>query len=500
MSKDSKARKQKGKLLTFIPTGEYYFAKGLKAYHRRDFHKAKKYLQRALQLEPGEPMISCQLAIVWTELGEYENSNRILHHILEELDEEMVECHYFLANNYAHMGFFKDAFHHAKLYMELDPDGDFSEDTEDLLDVLTLEADDIEDEMYEEDDLIAKQEQARDLLESGYFQKAIEMLNSVIDEYPEYWSAYNNLALAYFYLGEAERAEEILADVLERNQGNMHALCNLLVFAHYRKETESVDHFVSVLKKINPITTEHQFKLGATFALVGEYELAYQWLKKLYKRGFDGEGPFYYWLSYASYHIGQESFARRLWEKVLEINPDKEGFEPWNDEKASMHGFEDHLGSIFQKLESDYLEERLFALFLISVSDKKESILSSKQFGENEKFTRVEHDYLHFLKTGKRKPNLPIADIHETAEILYTYHQPVGTVEAGLFLMWFSVFAESIKSGMAFQNKNAWAAAIEYVWTKLRGEKVSQKEAAERYGISSATIGKYVKLVNSFLQ
>ena len=51
-----------------------------------------------------------------------------------------------------------------------------------------------------------KQEQARDLLESGHFPKAVKLLKAVIKDYPEYWSAYNNLALAYFYLGEVEKA------------------------------------------------------------------------------------------------------------------------------------------------------------------------------------------------------------------------------------------------------------------------------------------------------
>ena len=45
MVKDAKARIQKGKILSFVPTGEYYFTKGIKAYHRRDFKKAKKYLR-----------------------------------------------------------------------------------------------------------------------------------------------------------------------------------------------------------------------------------------------------------------------------------------------------------------------------------------------------------------------------------------------------------------------------------------------------------------------
>jgi tetratricopeptide (TPR) repeat protein len=499
MGKDAKARIQKGKLLSFIPTGEYYFTKGLKAYHRRDFIKAKKYLGRAMQLEPGEPMITCQLAIVSTELGEFENSNRLLHQILEELDSEMIECHYFLANNYAHIGFFKDAYHHAKLYLQLEPDGDFSEDTEELLELLTFESEDLEDELYlEQDDLIFKQEQARELLESGYFPKAIELLKDVVKEYPEYWSAYNNLALAYFYLGKTEKAESILQDVLERNPGNLHALCNKLVFAHYQGQTKHVATMLQSLKKIQPLLSEHQFKLGTSFALVGEYELAYLWLKKLYKNGFDGDGPYYYWLSYSAYFTGYENFAKNIWKKMLAINPDKEGMEPWNAEKspAKVNGLEDQSGSIFQKLESDYVEERLFALFLTTISSKKEEIITSKRLFQNQKFTGLEKEYISLIRSGK--PSVT-SDAQEIAELFYENHQPIGTIESGLYLMWFSLYVQVSKANISLKNKRAWAGAVEYMWHKLRSEKVSQQEVAERYGLSTATIGKYVKIVNEYL-
>ncbi|WP_040204145.1 tetratricopeptide repeat protein [Neobacillus jeddahensis] len=494
--KEAKARIQKGKLLTFVPTGEYYFTKGLKAYHRRDFIKAKKYLGRAIQLEPGEPMITCQLAIVSTELGEFENSNRLLHHILEELDPEMAECHYLLANNYAHLGFFKDAYHHAKLYLDIDPEGDFAEDTEDLLELLTLESDEFEDELYEQDDLIIKQEQARELLESGYFPKAIELLKDVVKEYPEYWSAYNNLALAYFYLGKVEKAETILDEVLERNPGNLHALCNRLVFAHYQGQSSDVTDMLQTLKKIQPLLSEHQFKLGATFALVGEYEHAYVWLKKLYKHGFDGDGPFYYWLAHSAFYIGYENFAKSIWKKVLEITPEKEGSEPWNDEKTPENGFEDNKGSIFLKLDSGYMEERLFGLFLTSVSSKKEEILSSKKLFQNQKFTPLEKEYISFIRSGK--PSFT-EDAQEIAELFYENHHPIGMVEAGLYLMWFSLFIEMSKAEVSLKNKRAWAGAVEYMWHKLRTEKVSQQEVANRYGLSTATIAKYVKIVNTYL-
>ncbi|MCM3765760.1 tetratricopeptide repeat protein [Neobacillus niacini] len=495
MVKDAKARLQKGNIVTFVPTGEYYFKKGIKAYHRRDFLKAKKYLGRALQLEPGEPMIACQLAIVSTELGEFENSNRLLHLILEDLEHEMVECHYFLANNYAHLGFFKDAYHHVKLYLELDPDGDFSEDAEELLELLTFESDDLEEEFYHQDDLIVKQEQARELLETGYFHKAIELLHEVVEEYPEYWSAYNNLALAYFYLGKNEKAESILEDVVKRNPGNLHAFCNKMVFAHYQGQLKYVAEMLEKLKKVQPLLSEHQFKLGTSFALVGEYELAYFWLKKLYKTGFDGDGPFYYWLSHAAFFTGRETFAVTIWKKVLELNPDKEGHEPWNVERPAS-GFEDLSRSIFQKLESDYVEERLFALFLTSVSSKKDEIITSKRLFQNQKFTKLEKEYISLLRSGKPSRT---AEAQEVAELFYENYQPIGAVEAGLYLMWFSVFVEVAKSNISLKNKHAWAGAVEYVWHRLRSEKVSQQELANRYGVSSATIGKYAKLVNELL-
>jgi tetratricopeptide (TPR) repeat protein len=499
MIRDSKAIKETGMLLSFIPTGEYYFTKGLKAFGRRDFIRAKKYLQRAMQLEPGEPMIVCQLAIVSTEMGEFDQSNRLLHQILEELDEEMLECHYFLANNYAHLGLFKDAYHHANLYKQLEPDGEFITDTEELLELLAFEADFLDEDLYEEDDLIVKQEQARELLESGYFPKAIEVLEEVVEDYPEYWSAYNNLALAYFYLGDTEKAYAILNEVLEKNPGNLHAICNQAVFAYYQNNNKQLQQLVESLAKINPMLVEHQFKLGVTFALIGEHHLGHFWLRKLYKKGFDGDGPFYYWLSYSAYHSGHEAFAKSIWKIVLELSPDKEGHEPWKEEQPILGGYEDHTATIFQKLESDYIEERLFGIFLAEVSSNKEQLLQSIQSNHTAKFTMVENQYLSFINK-KRLIQNGVYDAHQIGLRLYEHHRPIGALKAGIYLLWFSVFYESVNSEASFKNHSAWAAAIEYTWFKLRGEKVSQTDMAEQYQVSVSTIQKYVKKVNQCLQ
>lgn len=334
MNKNAQTKQYMGKIVSFHPTGEYYFGKGIKAYDRHDYHGAAKYLLRAKQLEPGEPMILFQLAVIYTELGKYGESNELLHEILEEIDEDFVECYYLLANNYAYLGLFEDAHYFANLYLDNATNGEFKEDTEELLELLSLEFDE---GFSEEDSLIMRQEQAKELLELGKFTEVIELLSDLIVEYPQFWPAYNNLALAYFYTGEADKAMEMIDHVLQENEGNLHALCNKLVLLYYEGKIEAAKQLIQMLKKVKPMLAEHQFKLGTTFALVGSYEHAYQLLRTLQKRGFQGDGSFYYWLSYAAYHIGKIEFAQSTWKKVLLLSPEKSGMEPWKELVEEEH-------------------------------------------------------------------------------------------------------------------------------------------------------------------
>ncbi|WP_433744533.1 tetratricopeptide repeat protein [Falsibacillus pallidus] len=501
MRKDSKARKEKTKILPFIPTGEYYFNKGLKAFHRRDLSNAKKYLSRAMQLEPLEPMIMFQLAMVLTEIGEYRESNELLHQTVE-IDPYMTECHYFLANNYAHIGFFKEAYKYSVLYLEKDEDGEFVEDAEDLIELISMDAEEVIDSLHEQDELILKQEEARNLLESGNFQRAVELLQEVVETYPEFWSAYNNLALAYFYLGEMEKTSEVLEEVLEKSPGNLHALCNLAVFMYYQRRRDELEKIVDGLTKVKPMMQEHQYKLGATFALLGLYEESYFWLKKLQKVGFEGDPGFYYWLSQAAYHTGHPKTAHSAWDIVLEFNPEKEGLEPWNTNKNEEIGYEDHTSSLLKKMSSTYPEERWFGLFLLSVSKQQASILSNAEFRSFTHFSPAEMNYLSFIQkpSGKDMLSGPLRVGHQTAEVLYEKHQPVGPVESGLFLMWFSIFQEMMNQNVEFSNINGCAAAVEYLWLKLRNTKKPQKDLAESFNISVSTLRKYVKALEEYLR
>jgi len=497
MSKNSKYE-QEAKIFTFNPTGEYYFTKGLKAYHRRDLYKAKRYLERAMELEPLEPIIACQLAIVCTDIGEYSYSNTILENIISDLDPFMSECHYFLANNFAHLGLFKDAYKHANKYLTLDHKGEFIDDAEDLLDLLTLESMDSGESLEDQDSLISEREEAKKYLEAGNFTKAIEVLQQMIEEHPDHWFAYNNLALAYFYSGKKEEAFKTVEEVLEKNPGNLHGLCNLVVFHHYEKNADQVTDIVAALMKVHPINFEQQYKLGATFALIGRFDLAYMWLKHLQKYGFAGDDTFYYWLSTCAYHLGYEQSAQKAWKKVIELNPEKAGLEPWGEIVSGINGFEHQVPVIVKKLESDLNEERLFGLFLYKHCFQKDNAALLEAVEDNEKFTNFERTYLKYIN-NENSTDDDAYFIDNVSELLYQQYNPISLVEAGLYFIWFSVWEEGKKEQTSFSNPAAWAGAVVYTWSKMRNEQLNQKEVAAMFGISVSTVQKYVKKVNALL-
>lgn len=490
-------RQEIAKIIPFVQTGEYYFKKGLKAYRKRDIYKAKKYLQRAVQLQPDESMFVCQLAVVLTELGEYSQSNTLLHKIIDEIDPDMSECYYFISNNYAHLGLFQEAYRYANQYLEIEPDGEFADDTEDLLELLSIESDVEEDEYDLQDELIVKQEKAREYLETGELEQATHLLKEIIEQYPDFWSAYNNLALAYFYTGDVVKAAELLEEVLERNPGNLHALCNMLVFLYYQRKNKKVKELIKRLESIHPILVEHRYKLGATFGLVGRYDLAYKWLRNLQKQGFQGDETFYYWLSHSAYFTDRIEIAKNAWAKVLDENPDKKGSEPWAEGKTK--NFNDVLD---RWLQGDYIEERLYGLYLLSKTNK--SILQ-KDIEQLHLHSTLEEEFAAYIcqlsRSKKKKPTPAyIGEGYQTADILFSLNKTDGSSTEGLYLTWFMIFDQAVSRNYSLTNVSAWAAATEYIWRKHQVSHSSQKEMANKYGISQATITKYVRLVKELLQ
>jgi tetratricopeptide (TPR) repeat protein len=475
MGEKPNLKKSVTKVIPFAQNGDYFYQKGIRAYRKRDLYKARKWLQRAEDMKPSDASIMCQLAIVLTELGDYQRSNELLMEIVENLEPEMHDCHYFLANNYAYLGLFQESRKHAEEYLTMEPDGEFVEDTEDLMDLLSIETDEPEDYVMGQDHLIVMQEQARNLLEKGQLDEALKLLEEIIEEYPQFWSAYNNLALAYFYKGNLTQARDVLEDVLDKNPGNLHALCNLLVFYHYENNLDEMKVLAERLEKVTPILVEHRYKLGATFGLIGRQDLAYKWLRSLQRNGFQGDGTFFFWLANAAYHTERYQVAEQAWAKVLEMNPEKAGTEPWKQ-----------TDDMDVELEE---AEQLFKIFTLSFS-KKTTI---KNVLDQPYSSSSVRDFAMAVLLKKKDVPFSITNCYEIASLLKLHSTNQAVKE------WFFLFARAQKEAVAFTNAPAWASAFDYVWSKHNGYVAKQKELAEQYNVSVSTLRKYVKKVEDLM-
>jgi hypothetical protein len=127
--------------------------------------------------------------------------------------------------------------------------------------------------------------------------------------------------------------------------------------------------------------------------------------------------------------------------------------------------------------------------------------LKNQVLNLNQNFTDLERDYADLVQApAKNRQLTPIDFADRTAELLYQHFQPIQLDEAGLYLMWFSVFIEAVNSEQKLNNPAGWASAVEYVWNQLKNEKMSKQAIADKHFISVSTLSKYVKLVQTLLE
>ncbi|WP_325922163.1 tetratricopeptide repeat protein [Kurthia gibsonii] len=494
-------QKPKPNIVYFLPSGDFYYQKAQDVMGRGDLGKAAIYLQRAIELSPTDAMIYLQYAVVELEQGNVEKARELLLGA-DRLEPRNPETVIFLAETSAGLGFLEDALYYANLYLDFDEGGEFTAEAKDILDFAHATLEKIPSEEPNVNRVyIHEQERARQLMEEGHHEQAIEIFEQIIAENPFFWSAYNNLALAYFYQGEEEQARALLREVLHGNYGNLHALCNLTVMAYYAKEDEELVYLESLLIKLHPYKFEHRFKLGATLALIGQYELAYKWLKSLYKNGFSGDGSFYFWLSHSAYFAGDEALSRKVWTQLLEVDPSKEGFEPWVHAIVQEDDLLRDVEYIQSLLQHDERSERLFGLFLLEKSPHKHEILANPTIIKVEEYTAIEKVFLAFVLGRDLEDEAvlkPLFQMVEVAEILYQRVEPMQIEDTFPFQMWFIICENALDQGYAFKNTVALAAAVEYMYRSSRA-KVTKKLIAEEYHISPQTLTKYVNELIPFL-
>ena len=132
-------------------------------------------------------------------------------------------------------------------------------------------------------------------------------------------------------ISEKRTGSELLHDVLKKNKGNIHALCNLAVFYYYEKKEEELESLLELLVKIKPYQFEHRYKLGATFALIGRHKEAYNWLRSLQKGGLKGIQAIISGCPILLIFLDMKKWRKKPMQRLSIWILQKLDYEPWKD-------------------------------------------------------------------------------------------------------------------------------------------------------------------------
>lgn len=542
-----KRRKPKNNVIPFRLDAAFFFERAVRHLDRHNLKDAVKYFRKAAEYEPDNPVNHCNLAGVLSEMGQYEESNEILEHILQSIDPNMHECLFYLANNWANLNQFDKAEEYVARYLELDPNGEFVKDAEEMLDILIEEfggGDVLRQRMEEKAIERREQDKARKLLEQGKFMEATAYLKRTIEEHPDLLSPRNNLSLAYYYLGQLDSAVATALNVLELDPGNLHARCNLAVFYHHLGHQEEMEQILQGLRILYPMNIDQAYKLATTMGILGEHAAAHRLFLHLVKWSDKVEAPLLHCVAASAANSGEYADAKRIWQDILLMDPksevaayylrmlqtaetDQSQFElvtyqyqiPFHEQFKQMQETlqtgktgnwqNDPLirSSLFWALRHGDLETKMqviqtFALIRDNEVEHalREFILRPDEVGQLRTLARyvLQHMGAEVPKVSELEQGDNWQQIFDKA---WTKLEPIDKhLYNSLREIWSDYLVKSRQRVSRILNTDAWAAALVYLVLHGTNAAVTQRQAADWFAVSSATVSQTAAKISKYIE
>lgn len=333
MSKVKKTESHKKDVLPSLHDEDFCFTKGVEAFQGLKFDTALKWLKKAVHLNREEPVYQCQLAIVYTELSYYHKANEILREVAKKYGKRYPDCYYLLANNFAQLGLLQEAKKYCYLYMKLQPQGEFYDDTSALLDLIETTEDEESDYVSSEDHLLEFQEEVFFLLQHNEYKKALPLLEEMIELFPEHTLAKHDYSEALFFTGQKREAIEREKSLLSESKSTLPSIINLAIFYHELGDEKQASNYTDQLKNLYPLQGDQRLKIANTLSRTGYHTAAFNrfiTLQSIFKK----THPAYYrWWSYTNYVLGDCQRAEEIWQEGIKRFPRlQEDNKPWEFE------------------------------------------------------------------------------------------------------------------------------------------------------------------------
>lgn len=542
--------KEDNKIIPMEIDAKFYQNRASRYLERKNYPKALKCYWKIIDLEPDNPCHYFNIASVLSDMGLYKESNELLLHIVEKLDYNLPECYYFLANNYMLLDNPEMALIFVQRYIEIAPNGDLANQAKDMKAFIIENKDCMDNEEYEEDrEKFVLHSSAKSLLDNGNYDEAIKKLINLLDMFPDFLAARNNLALAYFYAEKYEKAIEQIRNVLEQDFTNIHALCNLTVFYKHLQINDEYECLLSNLRKIVPYNKEQVYKLATTFAILGEHDLVFKNLSRLVNKGMVQDVTFIHYCALSAFNTRRYDYAKRCWEQIIRIDSDSkiaryylEVVLPFNDQMnnlvlpSSFYQYKlplEQLINIYsrntEKLAINYLYCSLLWILINGEEKEKEQVILSLIIFDSDEAEQILRNFLvreNESEHLKKKAIISLEKMH--VKLPYSVHIAGKIFRADNwypeFKLWKKNWLEVLTAidhnfneeynlaefydaklllykfvSVTYPNTpeiyeiNSWVAAIDYMVAQKHNRPTSYFKLSQKYQVNSESVYKNVK-------
>lgn len=558
MERTSEYDAENGNVIPVTLNANFFFERAVRSLDRFQYDKALKNFRKAVEYEPENPVNHCNVAGVLSEMGNYEASNDILTHVLENIDPGMTECYFYMANNFANMESYEEAERSLVTYLEEDVNGEFLAESEELMELLQYELDRPAPLIrIRSREGVIEHERARALLEEGKFTQAVALLEEIVSNTPDFLAAHNNLALAYFYMGRFTKAKECIMRVLEQDSGNLHALCNLAIFLQYEGDRGQLAGLLRLLETTIPFHQEHLFKMATTMGILGRHRTAYGHFRRLLKdEEVGGDASLYHYCAAAASNSGLYTEAQRCWQKAAKLDPESAvpRFFLAQLQQAQGEGkvlspisynyqlpfqeqlklWKDNKGSFAEEVRNNpLLRSSFFWALRYGDANTKLQVTEALRWIEDEEMSEILQGLLkqqplqeeklqeaallslqrligsvpeeNVLQEAKETPTARLKGLPEwredwqkvidqTVNMMDRRFDAVQKKDAEL--LW-KQFVSSIYPDVPFiRQTEGWCAALEYLIAKMHNLPVTYREVAQRYNVSVSMVSRYARRID----
>ncbi|WAM34416.1 tetratricopeptide repeat protein [Caldicellulosiruptor morganii] len=448
----------KGKVVNLHPTSSRFFRMGIKHYEKGEIDIAIERLKRALELDSKNIEIKFNLAGLLAQIGDFENSNRLLQELAHD-NPEFYDSLFGLGCNFFEMGKLREAKHFLKRYLQLSNNMEFKEAAEDLLDFIETQQE-FEKEQKEMEKLTKLLERGNFLLENGRYGDAIKYFKMILSKDNTIFAARNNLSLAYFYMGEIEKAIQEAKKVLEVDKYNVYANCNLAFFYSTAGKTKELRKQLKIILELKTYDNKDRIKVLDTLIKLNQHDAIVERAAELFE--ITKEPYFKHIQAIALYNTKRYIKAKKIWMEL------KKKFDMPEIRIDYFIKKVENVIKTFKKDTVDYFET---------------GYTGSSQLEEKEFKNQLQkHINFYFSQTFEENSNR-IMDIIQQNVLLSEEDKN------GIYKLLNALPLEKQRL-----NLTAIAAVVYYVYTKhFAKRKVKQKDIARQFGISQTVFSKWFK-------